>query len=70
MPRFEILRTQEYSDLTPANTVVKRMRVTWRIDDQHGPYVDTFPSQPFDEQAAKLAIDARAGKILSLAGRS
>lgn len=66
MPTIEILRTQEFSELTPSGSVAKKMRVTWRIDEAHGPYVDTFPSVPFDASAARRALEARAAGILAL----
>lgn len=69
MPNFEILKTSEFSELTPGGQVKKKMRVMWRVDETNGPYVDVFDAQPFDVEGAKRTLEERASSIKRLAGR-
>lgn len=69
MADFEILKTSEFSELTPGGTVRKKMRVLWRVDELNGPYVDVFDAQPFDVEAARRVLQERALTVKRLAGR-
>jgi len=65
----KILKTQQQNDLNPeTGGVISRMRVTWQVDAQHGPYIDFFDAATFDGAAAKAAIEKRAAEIMKLKG--
>jgi hypothetical protein len=69
-PTVKIITTQQVQDLDrDTGRAMSFMRIKWRIDDQHGPYVDSFPLDGFNADAARRVLDTKAAEILKLAGK-
>lgn len=62
-----IISTQQSHDLErDTGKLLSRMRVAWRIDAKHGPYIEYFPFDDFNGTTARLALEQRARDILSI----
>jgi hypothetical protein len=63
---IEIVKTSETTELDQAGNVVKKVRVVWNADKNHGPYVDYFPSATFDGADARRQLETKAANLMRL----
>lgn len=70
LPTVKVITTQQVNDLDrDTGRTMAFMRIKWKIDDNHGPYVDNFPLEGFDASAATRALETKAAEILKLTGK-
>lgn len=65
-----IAKTSQDTILDPARNVIRRVRVEWYADKNHGPYIDYFTLEDFDGGKARAELEAKARQIAALVGPS